>query len=109
MNALRNPKYTGIIWLLVRLWLGYEWISAGFEKLPDVGVHRLSALAGPFAEPFFHLSRKCDCDCHDCSRVKQWLAHTSWLYSRTSSRCQCGWLFRDLQRDDQRCRERSSA
>lgn len=33
MNALRNPKYTGIIWLLVRLWLGYEWISAGFEKV----------------------------------------------------------------------------
>ena len=33
MNALRTPKYTGIIWLLVRLWLGYEWISAGIEKV----------------------------------------------------------------------------
>lgn len=32
MKALNQPKYTGIIWLVVRLWLGYEWISAGIEK-----------------------------------------------------------------------------
>ena len=33
MNALRNPKYSGIIWLVVRLWLGYEWLVAGIEKV----------------------------------------------------------------------------
>lgn len=32
MNALNQPKYTGILWLVVRLWLGYEWFTAGIEK-----------------------------------------------------------------------------
>jgi thiosulfate dehydrogenase [quinone] large subunit len=32
MNILNNPKYTGIAWLVVRLWLGYEWLTAGIEK-----------------------------------------------------------------------------
>jgi thiosulfate dehydrogenase [quinone] large subunit len=46
MNALRNPKYTGIIWLAVRLWLGYEWISAGIEKVFGEGS---AAWVGPKA------------------------------------------------------------
>src|SRR5437879_2275952 len=46
MNALRTPKYTGIIWLLVRLWLGYEWISAGIEKVFGEGS---AAWVGPKA------------------------------------------------------------
>jgi thiosulfate dehydrogenase (quinone) large subunit len=46
MNTLRNPKYTGIIWLLVRLWLGYEWISAASEKLFGEGS---AAWVGPKA------------------------------------------------------------
>ena len=33
MNALRNPKYTGLVWLIARLWLGYEWLMAGYEKV----------------------------------------------------------------------------
>ncbi|HJZ49249.1 MAG TPA: DoxX family membrane protein [Roseiflexaceae bacterium] len=33
MKALNQPKYTGIIWLFVRLWLGYEWLTAGIEKV----------------------------------------------------------------------------
>ncbi len=33
MNILNNPKYTGIVWLVVRLWLGYEWLTAGIEKV----------------------------------------------------------------------------
>lgn len=33
MNALNQPKYTGILWLVVRLWLGYEWVTAGIEKV----------------------------------------------------------------------------
>jgi thiosulfate dehydrogenase [quinone] large subunit len=33
MEALKNPKITGIAWLVVRLWLGYEWLSAGIEKV----------------------------------------------------------------------------
>jgi thiosulfate dehydrogenase [quinone] large subunit len=32
MNALNQPKYTGIAWLALRLWLGYEWLMAGIEK-----------------------------------------------------------------------------
>ncbi len=32
MEALKNPKITGIAWLLVRLWLGYDWLMAGIEK-----------------------------------------------------------------------------
>lgn len=32
MEALRQPKYAGIAWLVLRLWLSYEWIMAGFEK-----------------------------------------------------------------------------
>ena len=33
MNALHNPKYAGILWLVARLWLGYEWLVAGIEKV----------------------------------------------------------------------------
>lgn len=33
MNALSNPKITGLAWLVLRLWLGYEWISGGIEKV----------------------------------------------------------------------------
>jgi thiosulfate dehydrogenase [quinone] large subunit len=33
MNALNQPKYTGILWLIARLWLGYEWFHAGIEKM----------------------------------------------------------------------------
>jgi thiosulfate dehydrogenase [quinone] large subunit len=33
MKALNQPKFTGILWLIARLWLGYEWANAGFEKV----------------------------------------------------------------------------
>src|ERR671939_1895512 len=33
MKALTQPKSTGIIWLIARLWLGYEWLTAGYEKV----------------------------------------------------------------------------
>src|SRR5690349_18058731 len=33
MNTLRNPKIAGILWLIARLWLGYEWLAAGIEKV----------------------------------------------------------------------------
>ena len=33
MKALNQPKFTGILWLAVRLWLGYEWLNAGIEKV----------------------------------------------------------------------------
>jgi thiosulfate dehydrogenase [quinone] large subunit len=33
MNALQTPKYAGIAWLIVRLWLGYEWLVSGIEKV----------------------------------------------------------------------------
>src|SRR5262245_31405015 len=46
MNALRNPKYAGILWLVVRLWLGYEWLMAGIEKVFGEGS---AAWVGPKA------------------------------------------------------------
>ena len=33
MNALQNPKVTGLAWLIVRLYLGYEWLIGGVEKV----------------------------------------------------------------------------
>jgi thiosulfate dehydrogenase [quinone] large subunit len=33
METLKNNKYSGLIWLVVRLWLGYEWLTAGIEKV----------------------------------------------------------------------------
>lgn len=33
MNALKNPNVTGIVWLLVRLYVGYEWLMGGIEKV----------------------------------------------------------------------------
>lgn len=33
MNALKDPRYAGIAWLIVRLWLGYEWLMGGIEKV----------------------------------------------------------------------------
>ena len=33
MKALNQPKFTGILWLVARLWLGYEWFNAGIEKV----------------------------------------------------------------------------
>jgi thiosulfate dehydrogenase [quinone] large subunit len=46
MKALNQPKYTGILWLVVRLWLGYEWVTAGFEKVFGAGS---AAWVGPKA------------------------------------------------------------
>jgi thiosulfate dehydrogenase [quinone] large subunit len=46
MKALNQPKYTGIIWLLARLWLGYMWIEAGIEKVFGEGS---AAWVGPKA------------------------------------------------------------
>jgi thiosulfate dehydrogenase (quinone) large subunit len=33
MEALKAPKFTGILWLVARLWLGYEWLMGGLEKV----------------------------------------------------------------------------
>jgi len=33
MKALTQPKLTGLLWLAVRIWLGYEWLHAGIEKV----------------------------------------------------------------------------
>lgn len=37
MNALRQHKFTGMLWLIVRVWLGYEWLTAGIEKVFGAG------------------------------------------------------------------------
>lgn len=37
MEALRHPKFTGILWLVARLWLGYEWLMGGLEKVVGEG------------------------------------------------------------------------
>ncbi|HEU4325923.1 MAG TPA: DoxX family protein [Roseiflexaceae bacterium] len=33
MGIFSNPKFTGAFWLVLRLWLGYAWITAGISKL----------------------------------------------------------------------------
>lgn len=35
MRALRDVRVVGGLWLLVRLFLGYEWLKGGLEKLVD--------------------------------------------------------------------------
>jgi uncharacterized membrane protein YphA (DoxX/SURF4 family) len=32
MKALNQPKFTGLLLLIVRLWLGYEWLTSGMKK-----------------------------------------------------------------------------
>ena len=46
MKAFNQPKYTGIIWLVARLWLGYEWLMGGIEKVVGEGS---AAWVGPNA------------------------------------------------------------
>lgn len=33
METLRQPRYVGLLWLVLRLWLGYSWITAGIGKV----------------------------------------------------------------------------
>ncbi len=47
MNALRNPNVTGLVWLGARLWLGYEWLLHGIDKVAGRGaVKWIGAEAG---------------------------------------------------------------
>lgn len=60
MNALRQPKVLGIVWLIARIWLGYEWLMAGVEKVfgegsavwvgPKAGVAVTGFLKGAIAK-----------------------------------------------------------
>jgi thiosulfate dehydrogenase (quinone) large subunit len=60
MEALRNPKFTGILWLIARLWLGYEWLMGGIEKVfgegsaawvgPNAGTGVIGFLKGAIAK-----------------------------------------------------------
>ena len=36
MKLLKN-KYFNIVWTVLRLWLGYQWISSGWEKITGGG------------------------------------------------------------------------
>ena len=47
MNALKNPNITGLGWLALRLWLGYEWFLAGLNKVTGAGATKwIGAEAG---------------------------------------------------------------
>jgi thiosulfate dehydrogenase [quinone] large subunit len=37
MNALKTPSITGLLWLVARLWLGYEWLLHGIDKVVGAG------------------------------------------------------------------------
>ncbi|GAC1551657.1 MAG: DoxX family protein [Herpetosiphon sp.] len=37
MHATTKQTYSGLIWLVARLWLGYEWLTAGIEKVFGAG------------------------------------------------------------------------
>ena len=62
MDALKNTKVTGIVWLVVRLWLGYEWLMGGIEKAfgegsavwigPKAGVAVTGFLKGAIAKSY---------------------------------------------------------
>ena len=32
-NWLFRSKAASIVWLIARLWLGYEWLNAGYQKI----------------------------------------------------------------------------
>ncbi len=37
LNSLFNHPMAGLIWLPIRIWLGYQWISASLHKLESAG------------------------------------------------------------------------
>ncbi|HJV45499.1 MAG TPA: DoxX family membrane protein [Bacillota bacterium] len=50
VNWLRTNVYASILLLLARLYIGYEWISAGYEKLSD-GFSAAKFLQGAIDKP----------------------------------------------------------
>ena len=46
METLKQAKWAGIVWLIARLWLGYEWLTGGIEKAFGAGS---AAWVGPKA------------------------------------------------------------
>lgn len=54
MSRIFKDQRLSVLWLVLRLWIGYEWLHAGFEKLTDpngvwVGANAGKALGGFFA------------------------------------------------------------
>lgn len=37
MEALKTPQVAAVLWLIARLWLGYQWLTAGIEKVFGAG------------------------------------------------------------------------
>src|SRR5215207_3655412 len=37
INFLFNDKRAAVLWLFVRVWLGWQWISSGLEKMENPG------------------------------------------------------------------------
>ncbi len=53
MNALKNPNVTGMAWLVLGLWLGYEWLLHGLEKVISAGAAKwIGAEAGTGVDGF---------------------------------------------------------
>lgn len=57
MKFLKDKKVISILWTVIRIWLGYEWIKAGFEKMgnpvwvgPQAGVAIGGFLKGALAK-----------------------------------------------------------
>ena len=49
MKKIINSKYMAVIWTILRVWLGYQWIVAGYEKLINpkwVGAQAGEAITG---------------------------------------------------------------
>ncbi len=54
MSRIFKDQRLSILWLVLRLWIGYEWLHAGFEKMTDpkgvwIGANAGKALGGFFA------------------------------------------------------------
>ncbi|MGE5590645.1 MAG: DoxX family membrane protein [Bacillota bacterium] len=54
MSRIIKDQRLSVLWLVLRLWLGYQWLHAGFEKMVDpngvwIGTNAGKALGGFFA------------------------------------------------------------
>ncbi len=52
MRLFKDKKFS-IVWLLVRVWLGYQWIEAGWHKVTDPNHIWIGAKAGTAIQGFW--------------------------------------------------------
>lgn len=53
MSRIFKDQRLSVLWLVLRLWLGYQWLHAGFEKMIDPKGAWIGAAAGASLKGFF--------------------------------------------------------